>query len=222
MPVPRRGLLSALTALILAALACAVPGMPASSLPTLPPGGINTIVALTAGAAQMQTAAALPPASLTPAPTFTPTVTIIPPTETPTPTETVIFHFFVPTSTKPPTTTAASGGGTTAEYACKVIAQNPANNTKLAPTTAFNVSWKVKNTGNRALDKASTDFVFKGGINMAAINGYDFPGDVPPGGTILLTVSMTAPAAAGSYTSTWAVRRGKVEVCTMFIKIIVQ
>jgi hypothetical protein len=212
-----------LAAIILLSLACAVPAMPASSLPTLPPGGINTIVALTAGAAQMQTAAALPPASLTPPPTFTPTNTVIPPTDTPTPTETVIFHFFIPTSTKPPTSsTGSSTSGTAAEYACKLVSQSPANNTKLAPATAFDVSWKVKNTGNKVLDKASTDFVFKGGTNMSAINGYDFPGDVPVNGTIVLTVSMTSPAAPGTYTSTWAVQRGKTDVCTVSIKIIVQ
>ena len=221
MSASRQVLLSVLAAIVLLSLACAVPLMPASSLPTLPPGGINTIVAMTAGVAQMQTAAALPPASFTPPPTFTPTNTVIPPTETPTPTETVIFHFFVPTSTKPPTSTGSSTSGTTAEYACKLASQTPANGTNLAPSTAFDVSWKVKNTGNKVLDKASTDFVFKGGTNMAAINGYDFPGDVPVNGTIVLTVSMTTPAASGTYTSTWAVRRGKTDICTMSIKIIV-
>lgn len=220
----KQRVLGILVTSILLSLACAVPGMQSPALPTLPPGGINTIIAMTAGAAQTQTAAVLPAASPTPLPSFTPTKTVIPPTETPTPTETVIFSIIKPTSTKAPATSkpSSSSGTTTDKYTCSLVAQTPSNNTKFDPGAKFDVAWKVKNTGNKVWDKGSVDFIFKGGQNLASISGYDLPGDVPVNGTITLTLQMTAPNDSGTYTSNWALRRGKTNFCVMSVKIVVK
>lgn len=75
-------------------LACQ-PFLPAEATPA--PGWLHTAIVLTAQAAALQTASALPPPSATPTVTPTPR----PVTSTPTPTETVLFDFFTATPLTP-------------------------------------------------------------------------------------------------------------------------
>lgn len=211
-----RQMFGIILAIVLVSLACGVPSLGQPSISTQPPGWINTVVALTAAAAQTQTAAVLPPPSATLEPTFTPTVTAISPTETLTPTPTIIFEVITLT----PTRTATSSVGDE-KYSCVVTSQSPADGATIKAKQDFDAVWKVKNVGKEDWDAASIDLVFVSGKNMAGVNGRDINNDVASGKSIKLVVDMTAPAKKGTYTSTWALKKGGNEFCTLSVNIVV-
>jgi type VI secretion system secreted protein VgrG len=94
-------------AMILVLLACELPAIPGLAQPS-PAPGIETVIAGTAGAAQLQTLTALPP---TATPTSTPLPTNTPP-DTPTPTATfILFVFSSPTFTSTPPPPQNEGAG---------------------------------------------------------------------------------------------------------------
>jgi hypothetical protein len=197
--------------------------LPQAPLSTAGPGAIDTIVAQTAGAAATKTAALVPP-SLTPSITALPTRT---PSETPTPTVTFVFR--LPTTTKVKTATpvpssggGGGGGGSAAGFDCSLVSRNPDNGAVFNPGQNFTESWKVKNNGSEKWLSSTVDFIFASGENMSSISGYDLPTSVNPGGTITLSVSMTAPASTGTHKTTWALRAGKSQFCTVSLSITVQ
>lgn len=194
-------------------LAC-VPTLPlAEPLPTAGPGSVETIIALTANAAASQTAVFLPSATPTASETPTPSHT---PTETPTPTVTVIFRLPTFTFTPEPTSVVDTSPG--GDYDCDLTAQSPGNGTILSPRTDFDAKWTVKNTGTRAWDRNSVDYIYVSGAKIHKIKAYDLPITVAVDDGVTLTVDMVAPAEAGSYTTTWGLRRGTV-FCTFSLRI---
>jgi hypothetical protein len=70
---------------------------------------------------------------------------------------------------------------------------------------AFNKTWRLKNIGSTTW---STDYslVFVSGEQMSAPASLKLPKSVAPGGTVDLTVSMTAPNAAGTYRGNWQLK----------------
>ncbi len=179
-------------------------------VPTLGPGGINTIVAQTAGAAATQTAALIPPTltpSMTPTATRTPTVT---PSLTPT------FLFILATLSKTPTPGPASG-----DLACKLVSQSPDDGATMTKNEVFTVSWKVKNTGASTWDSKAVDFIYLSGTKMASVKAVDLPKSIAEGDTITLKLDMTAPSNSGSYKTAWTLRQGKTEFCKLNINIVV-
>ncbi len=182
-------------------------------MPTLGPGGIDTIVAQTAGAAATQTAALIPPS---PTPTETPTATRTP---TVTPSLTPTFLFILATRSKTPTPGASSSSG---DFACSLISQSPADGATMKKNEAFTVTWKVKNTGAVTWDTNSVDFIYVSGAKLASVKVADLPNSVAVGDTIALKLGMNAPGANGTYKTVWTLHHGKTQFCKVNISIVVQ
>lgn len=194
-------------------LACAAPTLvPASApVPTFDPNSINLLIAQTANAAATQTAQMLPP-------TFTPTVTLVPTntaTETPTPT----FIFILATPTVPSATPLPESPD--AKFACQVDSQTPANNSGMAKGADFEARWQVTNIGKNAWSSESADYRYTSGDKFHKAPIYDLSRSVPPGGKTEIIVAMKAPSDPGTYTTTWKIKTGKTEFCTMNLTIVV-
>lgn len=199
-------------AVILTLLACELPAMPGLVQPS-PAPGIETIIAGTAGASQLQTLTALPATEM---PTSTPLPTNTPP-DTPTPTATfILFVFSSPTftPTSPPPESVGAG--------CQLITQQPPNDTILAPKINFETYWTVKNTGDEAWLDTSTDFRYQSGTDISKKDIYDLPYSVGVGSEVTLKVSMKTPEKPGEYTTNWVLVRGKTTLCKLSLRIIVQ
>lgn len=207
---------------IVALIVACVPSF-AAPLPTADPNTVNTFIAQTANAAGTRTAAALP--------TSTPTVTITPTrnTETPSPTftATVIFILSSPTAPVLPTLSGGGGGGgggsgggsSSADYSCQVISVSPSNGTTFDARADFDATWRVRNNGIKGWDRNSTDFYYLSGSKFYQVAGYDLSRDVDPGQTIDLSADMEAPKDSGNYTTTWTLRVGDRNFCSMSLTI---
>jgi hypothetical protein len=77
--------------------------------------------------------------------------------------------------------------------------------TNYAPGTTFTKTWRLKNIGTCTWS-ASYALVFDSGTQMGASAAVNFPSSVAPGGTVDLTVDMTAPNSNGSYRGYWKLR----------------
>jgi hypothetical protein len=200
-------------------MACA-PSLATPSVPTMDPGAANTFIAQTVNAASTQTAASIP--SLTPSPTITPTVN----TETPSPTvtATVIFILSTPTPLVIPTFTSSSGGGGTSSenFSCDVRRVFPANGTTFNSRDDFDAVWTVRNNGQRNWDRTSIDIVYSSGDKIHKVSGYDLDKNVQVGNTIDIGVDMQAPKDPGTYSTTWVMRRGDDNFCTLTLTIAVR
>jgi hypothetical protein len=75
----------------------------------------------------------------------------------------------------------------------------------LAPGTAFDKTWRLRNTGTCTWD-GSYQLAFIGGSQLGAPNDVPVPGTVPPGATVDITVPMVAPNAPGTYRGQWQMR----------------
>lgn len=197
-------------------LACELPLMPVPVLsnPSPVPGALETIVVLTAGAAQTQTAQVVPSPTMTMTPTVAPSST---PTETLTPTATVIFIF--PTATNTPTATkqfSSAGSG------CELVDQSPGNNTVFSSRERFTVEWTLRNTGSSTWQRDNYDFFYSSGRDMHDKDGYDLPRNVREGNEVTFEVEMRAPGNAGSYTSTWTLGTRNNAQCRVSITITVE
>lgn len=200
----------------LALIMACVPTLAAPSVPTVDPGAVNTFIAQTVNAASTQTAAAMP--SITPSPTITPTVA----TETPLPTatSTVIFILSTPTSLVIPTFTNVSSGGTSDQnFSCQVTKVSPANGSSFNPRDDFDAFWTVRNNGQKNWDRSSVDYVYSSGDKIHKVSGYDLDSNVKTGNSIDLGVDMQAPKNSGTYTTTWTMRSGDKEFCTLTLTI---
>ncbi len=190
----------------------------ATPFPTLPPEVLNTIVAMTYSAASSQTAAALPTSTNTPL-SPTPTRT---PTETPLPTATIIFRLSSPTPSRTPTSLTPTLPTPSENYACKVLSQKPVIGAVLAPRTDFDARWTVQNTGKKSWDGGSTDYLYVSGDKFHKQDIYDLNKTVAPGQQVDIIVDMIAPKKPGTYTTTWNLRIGSNQFCTMQMVIVVR
>ncbi|MEW6404906.1 MAG: NBR1-Ig-like domain-containing protein [Chloroflexota bacterium] len=182
--------------------------------PTMDPASLNTAIALTAGAAGTQTARLVPPTS-----TLTSTLALTKtPTETASPSPT--FIFILPTATVP--TPTDTPGPSSLEFDCRIVAQSPADSTVFGVQVPFMTIWRVLNIGTSNWNGNSTDYRYTGGDKLHTQGIYDLPRSVPVGGEVDITVNMRAPDTAGTYTTTWKLRMGRNEFCTMRLTIIVQ
>lgn len=140
-----------------------------------------------------------PAATQTGAPTVPPTIpaTLKPTTTSPPPTAEA-------TRTPAPTLTPNTGAPLTdqAEFVADVTVPDGSD---FAPGTKFTKTWRIKNAGTATWTKDYA-LVFDSGTQMAAENAVPFPGDVPPGETVDLSVEMTAPATLGVHVSLWQLR----------------
>ena len=78
------------------------------------------------------------------------------------------------------------------------------DNSVFQPGQTFTKTWRVKNTGSCSWDNTYT-VVFGIGNQLGALSFVPLP-QAAPGGTVDISIAMTAPLAPGRYTSTWYIR----------------
>lgn len=82
------------------------------------------------------------------------------------------------------------------------------DNTHIAPNLVFVKTWRIRNVGSCSWN-SSYLLIFDHGDGLGLTSGYTQPltsGVVTPGQMVDLSVSLTAPAATGTYTSYWRMR----------------
>jgi hypothetical protein len=77
--------------------------------------------------------------------------------------------------------------------------------TTLTPGAFFSKTWRIQNISNCTWT-TSYSMVFVYGAQMGAPASVNFPTSVDPGGTVDLSVNMTAPTAPGHYIGYWKLR----------------
>lgn len=211
-------------------ISCLLPGVattPIQSQPSLSPSDIGTLVALTAGAAQVQTASALPTITATSTVTRIPSVTF-----SPTPT----FIYILMTDTLIPTETSVSSIGNVQLYGtatpderltgrpwtCLVTGSTPPRNVSQKPGTDFYITWRVMNTGTKTWSNNGIDFLYESGYRAEQRQLQDLPLSVVTGGSINLKVLLTAPKAPGTYSTIWKLKVGQTTFCRMQITFLVE
>ena len=150
----------------------------------------------------------------------TPTATEAP-TQTPVPTSTPL-PTAVPTATYIPWTATPLYTATPVENSCSITEVSPSSSTTLAKKADFDGKWVVKNTGSRTWEHESVDIVYKSGTKMQKLTDVeDLAADVTSGSSLTVIVDMTAPADAGEYSTSWAIVRGSVTICTLDLTVTV-
>ena len=133
--------------------------------------------------------------ALAPTATLTPTATA---SETPTPTLT-------PTITDTPTATPTDTPSAPCHRADFVAHVTVPDGIRFNKDQSFTKTWRIRNTGACTW---TTGFrlVFVSGTNGAAGSSYNLPAGVVPGGSIDLSINITAPDGQGDYQSNWNLR----------------
>jgi hypothetical protein len=118
------------------------------------------------------------------------TVTAIPSTNTP-----------VPTNTPFPTATAVSY----CDWVTFIKDVSIPDGTQLTAGETFTKTWRLKNRGTCTW---TSDYmlVFTSGVQMGGTTAVRLPGNVAPGQTVDVSVTLTAPVSRGRYTSYWMLR----------------
>jgi hypothetical protein len=77
--------------------------------------------------------------------------------------------------------------------------------TQLSTSEVFTKTWRLQNRGTCTW---TPDYmlVYTSGASMGATTAIRLPGYVAPGQTVDVSITLTAPASAGSYTSYWMLR----------------
>jgi hypothetical protein len=123
------------------------------------------------------------------------------PTPAPPPTPTPVFYCTYP---RPP-----HGGpqppGRCRDDAAFVTDVSIPDGSVLAPETAFDKTWRLRNTGTCTWD-GGYELAFVGGSQLGAPNAVPVPGGTTPGANVDITVHMVAPNAAGTYRGQWQMR----------------
>ncbi len=131
-----------------------------------------------------------------------------PVTPTPTPTETPVV--VVSPTALPGVPTEPGGGpapavGERAEFVSDVTVPD---GTVFAPSATFVKTWRLQNAGTSTWTPSYT-VVFVNGNQMGASASLALTANVPPGGTIDISVPMTAPAEEGTYTGNFLLANDK-------------
>lgn len=206
--------------MVLVTLMACGPGGVAPIIPTTDPNAIATFIVQTVNAAFTRTAAAVP--TLTPTATFTPTPRFTN-TPEPTATSTIIFILSSPTARVtviPATSTLAETSDQA--FSCQVISVTPANGTSFAGRTDFDVTWRVRNNGQRNWNKDNVDLLYLDGTRMHKVELYDLQETIRRGEIVDLTVDMVAPKNSNTYATRWTLRAGNETFCTMSLTIVVK
>lgn len=165
--------------------------LPAGNVaPTVDPGIIFTAAAQTVEAQLTQSALLVPPTATATPPSPTDTAPAI----TDTPTATVAIP---PTPTYTPTTPCDR-----AKFIADVTVPD---GTEFAPNTTFTKTWRIQNTGSCTWTTAYA-LVFDHGDAMSGPAAQPLTGNVAPGQSVDISVSLKAPASAGEYTGYWKMR----------------
>src|SRR6266545_3941317 len=106
---------------------------------------------------------------------------------------------FIPAAALP---TSASAAQTCSDWAQFVADVTVPDGSIFDPSQAFTKTWRLRNIGTCTWTTSYT-MVFDSGTQMGSTASVPFGISVAPGGTIDLSVSMTAPNAAGHYFGYW-------------------
>ncbi len=134
-------------------------------------------------------------------PTSEPT-TAIPATETPSSPSSSETAAPLQTLTPTPTTPADAALTDKAEFVADVTVPD---GTQFTSGTRFTKTWRVKNIGASTWTPEYA-LVFVKGEKLGGPDRQPFPTSVPPGGTVDLSVDLTAPANFGTLTGFWQFR----------------
>jgi hypothetical protein len=109
----------------------------------------------------------------------------------------------------PPTETVSPQAPTPTRAACEkasfVSDVTVPDNTVMNPNTPFAKTWRIRND-SQCTWTSKYALVFAGGTQMSSQNSVPFPGQVPPGQTVDLSVNMQAPLGPGAVQSNWLLR----------------
>jgi hypothetical protein len=178
----------AVTALLLTALACNLPQ-------AAPPGTLDPNLALTSVAQTV--AAQLTQSAQTPG---VPTATnAAPPPNTAIPTNTTIPATIAPPAS-PTTHPTSTQECDKAQFITDVTVPD---GTLMTPGQAFTKTWRLKNIGTCTW--AGYSLIFDSGNSMGGAAATAI-GNTPPGGTVDISINLTAPASAGNYRGYWRIR----------------
>jgi hypothetical protein len=179
----------ALTALLLAALAC---NLPQSEPPTTSePNAAFTAAAQTVAAQLTQSALTLNAA---------PATGVVPPSvNTAVPTNTII----PPTNRPPSSPTTAPTPTQECDKAQFIADVTVLDGTNMTPGQTFIKTWRIKNIGTCTW--SGYTLVFDDGNSMGGAASSAI-GNTPPGGTLDISINLTAPAAVGNYRGYWRIR----------------
>lgn len=180
-------LLIVLSLLLVALASCNLPG-PAASTPTAP-DAVFTQMAQTV-AAELTRAAGM--ATLTPSLPPLPSATFTP----------------IPTNTPPPPPTNTPIPCLAVGWSDATIDVTVPDNTVMSPGQVFTKTWRLTNIGTCTWN-SSYQLIFDHGDPMGVSTTYAQPlttGTVAPGQTVDVSVTLTAPAATGTYTGYWRFR----------------
>ncbi len=106
---------------------------------------------------------------------------------------------FIPAAALPSSAAAAQTCSDWAQFVADVTVPD---GSIFDPSQAFTKTWRLRNIGTCTWTTAYT-MVFDSGTQMSSTASVPFGTSVAPGGTIDLTVSMTAPNAPGHYIGYW-------------------
>jgi len=159
------------------------------------PGAAPEGLLATSAASTVEAALQLTQLAATLAPPTLPTPTI--PVETATPSPTVpVTPPSSPTPTIPPASVTPSKPCNAASFVADV---NYPDNTQVALDTDFTKTWRLKNVGTCTWT-SGYKLVFESGDRMSAPDSKSFTsGSVAPGGTVDVSVDLTAPDDDGTY-----------------------
>jgi hypothetical protein len=82
------------------------------------------------------------------------------------------------------------------------------DDTRMDPGESFEKIWRIENTGTCTWTTAYS-IVFDNGNIMGASPSTSLIGSVPPGGTVDLSLTLTAPMTNGTYRGEWKLRNSK-------------
>ncbi len=173
---------------------------------------IQEAVALTVAAQNAQTEQAQ---ALIPEPTNTPLPTQ---TEAVPPTPTVVLPTATPFVVVPPP--VGGGGGNTPippDYACRIVYQDPRDNSYWKQNKDFDVIWTIRNSGTKAW-RDGLDLVYYSGTNFATTTAVELPA-LAPGEQHQVILDAVTPSKDGFYVMTWKLEGG---FCFPYIAINVE
>ena len=147
--------------------------------------------------ARLTQAAALTPAA---SPQPSPTQAVASPTPQPRPSATQPK----PTNTRPPAVATATRVCDSAAPGNPIDVTIP-DDTQMQPGQSFTKTWRLQNVGTCTWDRNYTIAVFSGDA-MGAPVAVQLPDAVAPGGSLEISVDLTAPLSAGSYQGNWKLR----------------
>jgi hypothetical protein len=114
------------------------------------------------------------------------------------------------------TPTQASGG-------CTITESSPKANDVFTPNASFDGKWVIQNSGKSKWMANEMDIRYATGTKFQTkADVVDMKSDVAVDGSYTVVIDMKAPAAAGTYATTWVVYNGGQIICSMPLTIVVQ